>query len=230
MADVQANILASKALQCKKTRAEKKQEAMAKDRLIEELSASTAASNIAVLSAANLAADSAASTKLATEAKCLSVEKLAAKQVQVRIHNPLQELNAIMDGIEVNTFELEVPLPFRPIRWVFEKLSENWAINAIAREILTQPQGTKPNVSLSAWKKRITKFKKYKQNLTKMSWIYTNANWQKFVNSDVADPAYPPKEPQPPETRTRKKTGSKRKGPVENLTVRLRFLQIRRIE
>ena len=95
MADVQADKkaarLAGRARSCKKARADTKQAKIATDRLVEELSAKLSAETAAKLAAERLAADSAASAKLATEAKCLSVEKLAAKQVQVRIHNPVQQ-------------------------------------------------------------------------------------------------------------------------------------------
>ena len=96
MADVQADKkaarLAGRARSCKKARADTKQAKIATDRLVEELSAKLSAETAAKLAAERLAADSAATAKLATEKNCLLEEEITAKtQVQVRIHNPVQQ-------------------------------------------------------------------------------------------------------------------------------------------
>ena len=96
MADVQAYKKAvqraGRALQCKEARAKKKLAEIATARLVEELSAKLSAETAAKLAAERLAAESAATAAKLTEDKRVLEENVAAlKQVQVRIHNPLQQ-------------------------------------------------------------------------------------------------------------------------------------------
>jgi hypothetical protein len=95
-----------------------------------------------------------------------------------------------MEDIDGNIFEQEAPSNFCSIGWVMDELSEKVSINLIAQEIFTLTG----KLSVSGWKKRCMKWKKCSQSRRKWSGVYSDANWQKFLDSDVLDPAYPPAE------------------------------------
>jgi hypothetical protein len=107
-----------------------------------------------------------------------------------------------MEGIDADVFELISDSEVRSVGYNLKKFREGSSINALGVKIFTLT-GTK---SLSTWKVHLTKFKKCDTERRNHYWMYSDANWRLFIDSDVAAPAYPPRERRPPETRHHQET------------------------
>ena len=125
-----------------------------------------------------------------------------------------------MEDIDGNIFEQEAPSNFCSIGWVMDELNENVSTHLIAQEIFTLTG----KLSVSGWKCRFKKWVKCSQSRKKWSGVYSDANWKKFLDSDVLDPAYPPAEKRAAKVRDANGEHKKKAGkePVQDPVVSFR--------
>jgi hypothetical protein len=117
-------------------------------------------------------------------------------------------VSGIESHIDENTFDADPALDSMSIRCLFKNLDQKVAPSRLGKQIfdLTGARSAK------TWERLAKKVSNTRQPLKSMPWLFSGADWEGFLDSDVVEPMWPSRQKRPAETRTpqQKAEGNKR--------------------
>ena len=118
-------------------------------------------------------------------------------------------VSGIESHIDENMFDVDPALDSMSIRCLLTNLDQKVAPKRLGKQIFDSTGAR----SASTWERHVKKVSKARQSLQRSPWLFSGADWERFLDSDVVEPMWPSRQKQPAETRTPKPKAEGNKRP-----------------